>query len=127
MDEVNTLLAATADGLHELGARHAVPLEGHEVTALAVDGPRRWAIVDGNDIWSSEGGEWSAAGSTLGLRLRCLLPTAVGLLVGTSEANLFLVGDEGPRRVESFGRAPGRNDWYTPWGGPPDTRSLAVG
>src|SRR5207247_7541735 len=25
-----------------------------------------------------------------------------------------------------YRRAPGRNDWTTPWGGPPDTRSLAA-
>lgn len=126
MDEVRTLLAATAAGLHELGASHTVFLEGHEVTALALDGARRWAIVDRKDIWASQGGEWEAAGYTLGLTLNCLLPTPDGLLVGTSEAKLLLVGDVGPRRLESFERARGRDEWYTPWGGPPDTRSLAA-
>jgi photosystem II stability/assembly factor-like uncharacterized protein len=28
-------------------------------------------------------------------------------------------------RVESFDRVPTRESWYTPWGGPPDTRSLS--
>jgi len=126
MDEMSDLLVATADGLHELGASHTVHLEGHEVTALAVDRPRRWAIVDGNDVWSAEGGKWRAAGYTRGLTLNCLLPTPDGLLVGTSEASLLLFGATGPRRVQSFERAPGRDDWYTPWGGPPDTRSLAA-
>jgi photosystem II stability/assembly factor-like uncharacterized protein len=30
----------------------------------------------------------------------------------------------GLERVEAFDRAEGRGDWYTPWGGPPDTRSI---
>ena len=126
MDQMTTLLVATADGLHELGARHAVELEGHEVGAVAVDGPRRWAVVDGKDIWSSEGGEWQGAGYTLGFTLNCLLPTPAGLLVGTSEAALLRFDEGGPHRVRSFDGAPGRDSWYTPWGGPPDTRSLAA-
>ena len=31
-----------------------------------------------------------------------------------------------PRAVESFDRIPTRDEWYTPWGGPPDTRSITV-
>jgi photosystem II stability/assembly factor-like uncharacterized protein len=34
------------------------------------------------------------------------------------------VGASGLTRVESFDAIPGRDEWYTPWGGPPDTRSL---
>jgi photosystem II stability/assembly factor-like uncharacterized protein len=126
MDEMSTLMVATAGGLHALGARHAVELAGHEVTALAAEGSRRWAVVDGKDIWSSEGGEWHRDGSSLGCTLNCLLPTSDGLLVGTSDASLLRFGESGPHRVESFDRAPGRDSWYTPWGGPPDTRSLAA-
>jgi photosystem II stability/assembly factor-like uncharacterized protein len=29
--------------------------------------------------------------------------------------------------VESFDQAKGREDWYTPWGGPPDVRSMSRG
>src|SRR5438094_669920 len=31
---------------------------------------------------------------------------------------------EGLEPVEGFDAAPGRDGWYTPWGGPPDTRSI---
>jgi photosystem II stability/assembly factor-like uncharacterized protein len=36
------------------------------------------------------------------------------------------LGAEGVDLVESFDGAPGRQDWYTPWGAPPDARSIAI-
>jgi hypothetical protein len=46
------------------------------------------------------------------------------VIVGTSEARLFRVAGEGLEAVDGFDRASGRDGWYTPWGGPPDTRSI---
>ena len=46
------------------------------------------------------------------------------MIVGTSSAHLCRIAGEGVERLDSFERAPGRKDWFTPWGGPPDTRSL---
>jgi photosystem II stability/assembly factor-like uncharacterized protein len=31
-----------------------------------------------------------------------------------------------PRRLEAFERAESRTQWYTPWGGPPDVRSVCT-
>jgi hypothetical protein len=45
--------------------------------------------------------------------------------VGTSEAHLFLVDAQGAELVEGFETVEGRGDWFTPWGGPPDVRSLS--
>ena len=48
------------------------------------------------------------------------------LLIGTEPAHLYLLEDGQPaRRVEPFDRLAVRDDWYTPWGGPPAVRSLA--
>jgi hypothetical protein len=47
------------------------------------------------------------------------------MLVGASEARLFRVTDSAAEPVEAFDRAEGRDGWYTPWGGPPDTRSIS--
>jgi hypothetical protein len=58
---------------------------------------------------------------------RCLLPSADGVLVGTTNARLALAHAESVEMVASFDDAKGREDWYTPWGGPPDTRSLSAG
>ncbi len=45
--------------------------------------------------------------------------------MGSSEARLFRVVDDGLEPVAAFDRAEGRSRWYTPWGGPPDTRSIS--
>ena len=53
--------------------------------------------------------------------------SANGRSLGTDEAHLFLVDEDGGSSlVESFDRIPGREHWYTPWGAPAATRSLTV-
>lgn len=61
------------------------------------------------------------------LRANCLLATDSGVWVGTAEARLMRWVGSRLDWVESFDRIEGRDDWFTPWGGPPDTRSLAAG
>ena len=49
------------------------------------------------------------------------------LLIGCTPPNLYrFIEDEGPAKpVSSFQELSARNQWYTPWGGPPAVRSLA--
>ena len=50
------------------------------------------------------------------------------LLIGTDEGAYVyrLVGEEGPaERVVAFDELPCREEWYTPWGGPPAVRTFA--
>jgi photosystem II stability/assembly factor-like uncharacterized protein len=102
----------TADGVHRPGSGTA--LEGHSVTAVAGG----WVLLDGRVVWHD--GEEAAIEGPQGT---CLLPVDGGVVVGTAEAHLLgLPGG----RMESFDRAPARDTWYTPWGGPPDTRSMAT-
>src|SRR5205085_6124137 len=57
----------------------------------------------------------------------CLLPVDGTVMVGVAGAHLVrLTGAGLAERVGSFDDVPGRDRWYTPWGGPPDTRSLAA-
>src|SRR5262249_32532873 len=56
----------------------------------------------------------------------CLLPLEDGVLVGTQGAHLVRVGAEGLDEVPGFEDLPARGEWYTPWGGPADVRSLAA-
>ncbi len=136
------LLAGTTDGLHILGgeqaargARRSRPLPqgpihfpGHRVTALAVRGRNWWAILDARSIQRSRMGQrWEEVAVLDELRALCLLPMASGLLIGTSDAHLLRLRGRKLERIESFERTKGRESWYTPWGGPPDTRSLALG
>jgi photosystem II stability/assembly factor-like uncharacterized protein len=59
-----------------------------------------------------------------GLEAKCIADTRAGVVVGTSSAHLSRIAGAGVERVDAFERAPGRKEWFTPWGGPPDTRSL---
>jgi hypothetical protein len=55
-----------------------------------------------------------------GRNVRCVAPLPDGSqLVGTDEAHVYVDG----RLVESFDAIPTRDEWYTPWGAPPDVRS----
>ena len=50
------------------------------------------------------------------------------LLIGTDEGAYVyrLVGEEGPaERIVKFDELPCREEWYTPWGGPPAVRTFA--
>lgn len=120
------LLIGTDNGLHRLGARQEIELEGHAVTALARAGADLWAILDGQAVWLKQGdGPWRREADSPGWRLHCLLPSTAGLLVGSAKAHLLRLEDGGLEVVRPFEEVEGRQDWFTPWGGPPDTRSMA--
>ncbi|HVL97692.1 MAG TPA: hypothetical protein VM324_00150 [Egibacteraceae bacterium] len=128
------LLAATADGLYRVG-------EGGAPERLADGDVITVAVEQGDD---TDGGAvvWAVSGDTTLLRgtphagfapvatseraLRCLLPLPGGVLAGTAEAGLVRFDGERLDAVAGFAHVPGRDGWYTPWGGPPDTRSLAA-
>ena len=121
------VLVGTTDGLHELGGSEGVQIAGHEVNSLARDASDWWAIVDEREVWrSSDGNPWARHASVQDLRANCLLSTKATLLVGTSESHLLAVREDSLERVESFDQTPGRDEWYTPWGGPPDVRSMSA-
>ncbi len=118
------ILTGTADGLYEIGLdgdikRHA--LAGTEVAAVSGD----WAIADGAVRSLSDDRVLRLPD---GLVPQCLLSAPGGAcVIGTSRARLFEIDAKGVRPVDSFDDIPERKDWSTPWGGPPDTRSLALG
>ena len=128
------LLVGTDDGLVELGPNvttGAVHLEGRRVDAVADDGTGWWALVDGADVWHAAADRtgWQHRATTPdGTRLTCLAPRADGLLVGTAGAHVLRLDGGGALvPVDAFDRLESRAEWYTPWGGPPDTRWLAMG
>jgi photosystem II stability/assembly factor-like uncharacterized protein len=79
--------------------------------------------ADGRVLWYSSAG-WTELGR--GPDLLCAADAPGGLLIGTEGAHLVQVGTEGLGRVGGFDAVAGRDEWYTPWGGLPETRSLAV-
>ena len=121
------ILIRTSDGLQELNGERATRLEGHEVGWLAGDESGWWAVVDGREVWSSDReGQWRAVTSPGELRANCVLSTADGPLVGTSEAHVYRLRGDALEPVPSFDETSERETWYTPWGGPPDVRSMSA-
>ena len=125
------ILVGTVDGVREIEesgrwepTRHAgIP---GAVTVVAPEADRLWAVVDGRAVWRTEGPDlWLHVADLKGLRATCLAGTRAGVVVGTSQAHLLRVAGDGLELVGSFDEAPGRERWFTPWGGPPDTRSIS--
>ena len=98
---------------------------GREVTALASDGDGWLVLAEGSEVLRVHGNEVDSLGAVAGEAGRCLQPVSGAVLVGTAQARLAMIEDGAVRMVRPFDEAQGREAWYTPWGGPPDTRSLA--
>jgi hypothetical protein len=117
-----TLLVGTAGGLFHLDdGEPLIPDTAINHVARLDDG---WCAVDGNGGLHQNGNLVATAKD--GATLNCVLPVEDSVLVGASQARLFRL--EGDDLVEDsrFATAPGRDEWYTPWGGPPDVRSMAA-
>ena len=129
------IVVGAGDGLHVL--EDGRPVESQRVgwdaespsavTALAREGTEVWAVLDRNQIWRTSPDGWSHVVSQLNLDVECLADTVAGVIVGTSQAHLFRVVPS-PTLLETvpgFDEVAGRDDWYTPWGDPPATRSIS--
>ena len=121
------ILAGTGEGLHVLGGETQVEMAGHEVSCLVQDEAGWWATVDGKELWQQpRGGAWVPVALLEALRANCVLAAVDGPLVGTSEGHVATVKDDALEAIASFDETPGRDTWYTPWGGPPDVRSMSA-
>lgn len=123
------ILVGTRDGLWELDGDRVSSVDafaGKCLTALAADGPRDWALVDGRALWECVDSAWRPRATIEGHEATCLAATPDGLLIGTEQAHLLRLAGERLAPVESFDTTDGRAAWYTPWGDPADVRSIAV-
>jgi hypothetical protein len=108
-----------------VGLEGAEELAGRSVGPMAVGSDEVWAIVDGREVWRGAG-EWERVATWDGPALTCVQPVGGGLAVGTAEAHVLWLDDGRLRVDESFEALEDRGHWYTPWGGPADTRSMAA-
>lgn len=124
-----SFVVATDDGLFHVqddgqykrlvegGFRHAVAAEDGAV-ALAADGTL-WNVDDDGAA------EFEQLPPTKGAPT-CVLVNGTDVWAGTAGAHLLLVREGELTPVPSFDAVEGRDKWHTPWGGPPDVRSLDV-
>ena len=118
------ILAATTEGIYQWpdGTRS---LDGTETNTLALADDLRYAVAKPATILRDDGEGWREFASLGDVRANCLIHARTGLFVGTSKAHLLKEDGGGFIPVDTFDSAPGRGEWFTPWGGPPDVRSLA--
>ena len=129
------ILAGTAEGLFRpeagTGGQDRI-LDGHRINAIAPAGGKQlWGVVDDREVWRSDDvdSEWKRVAAIDRDTGECLVDTRAnadnGILIGTSGAHLRRVTNDALEPVASFEHAPGRDDWFTPWGGPPAVRSIS--
>jgi len=122
------LLVGTDDGFRVVGSNDRGLPSGERMIAIAVDSDGLWAVGHPGTVWRhSFDGEGEPVVQLPDGVANCVLPTSDGVLIGADRARLFHWDGSALTRVDSFDEAPGRDDWHTPWGGPPDVRSLARG
>jgi hypothetical protein len=129
---MDTLLIGTREGLFGLEGGAAVQdpsLGARDVTALGVGpGGEVRVVVDRHSIVGRDAsGTWPELARSDDLAIDCLLPTPNGLWAGTDEAHLLRLSDDGSfEQDKAFDAVESRDAWYTPWGGPPAVRSMAL-
>jgi hypothetical protein len=117
------IVVGTAGGLR---TADGTVLSDADVTAMTAADRAWWVLAGERDVHRIGGGDEKAS-SMVGPPGRCLIADGDDLLIGTAEAHLMRLSGDSMEPVVSFDRADGRDAWYTPWGGPPDTRSLSRG
>jgi hypothetical protein len=123
---VSQPIIGTVEGLRLLGDGDSDPLEGAAVTAVHSYGVELWVLVGRRDLYRV-GNDMIELVATLGAG-------ASGTCVGTHDGTVWVGGDnaglwrldgEHLEEVGSFQEAPSRDEWHTPWGGPPAVFSMA--
>ena len=117
-----TVLLGTERGLLSLDGGRENRFAGDPIAAISGD----WVLIGERKLASLASG---AEAKLEGPSAWCLLDTGERMYVGTAGARLFAGSSTSAELapVESFDRIPTRDEWYTPWGAPPDARSLADG
>ncbi len=110
------LRIATAGGLYETAASMSPTVAGpvRIFDDIVVAAGRRV-------LWHGTGG-WTEIGRASGVV--CAVDAPGGVLIGTEGAHLLRFAAGGFESIDSFDQVPGRDQWYTPWGGPPEVRSV---
>ncbi|MFX0113534.1 MAG: WD40/YVTN/BNR-like repeat-containing protein [Candidatus Hodarchaeota archaeon] len=104
-----------------------IPFQGKPVIHGNIQDNQVAVIVDRRELWTFVDGHWFNQVSS-DLKLNCVLWTPKNeILLGTATARLAWGNGDGLEFIQSFDQVKERSLWNTPWGGPPDVRSLTLG
>lgn len=115
------LLIGTTTGVIQLDGTSLIA--GTRINHLARDDNGWWA-VDGKGRVHKNGDV--VATMPDGVIPLCVQPTPDTVWIGANEGRLFGFDGDTVSEDEFFADAPGRDNWYTPWGAPADVRSMAL-
>ena len=121
------LIIGTRHGVHRLDEDAPAELPGRHIRALTAAGDGAYWALDAAGTITRAGDLAPASVTVDDGEAHCILALDGRLLVGGAEASLWHAdpSTEMVTRDDRFDAAPGRDTWYTPWGGPPDVRSAA--
>lgn len=118
-----TPLIGTTTGLFTLDGGRRRLVEGTRINHISSVGQSWWA-VDGKGLVHRDG--QVVATMPEGITPLCVQPSRSTAWIGTNGAGLYELEGTKLAEDEFFADAPGREAWYTPWGAPPDVRSMAL-
>jgi hypothetical protein len=120
------ILAGTDDGLREVGER--TPLfDAAGVRSIATTSDGIWVLSGDGTVWRVGSGGTEQVARIADRKVRTLAADGDDVWIGGAEATLWRLSDGQLTRVGSFDTSPTHDEWYTPWGGPPDVFSIAAG
>ncbi len=120
------VVVGSHDGLHVIGQEQDTHLfEGTAVTAACSDGGVIWALTERRHLYRCDGDQIERVASLDRPVGTCLASHRDTLWVGGDDAGLWRLEDSTLEVVDSFQHAPTRDEWSTPWGGPPSVFSIA--
>lgn len=117
------IVLATPRGLRAVDGS-TVAWEGRDVTSVVALSGGGWLAVVEHATVVDDAGRIHA--EVPGAAVTCVTGRGDGALAGTDGAGLVRIDGDRALPVAGFADADGRSTWYTPWGGPPATRSIAT-
>jgi len=118
-----SVLIGTASGAFRLDGDTRDLVTGTRVNHLAAWEESWWAVDAGGRILRDAE---TVAQMPGGAEPLCVQPTPHTVWIGSTEARLYGIDHGALTEDEFFATAPGREKWYTPWGGPADVRSMTI-
>ncbi|MGH3649893.1 MAG: hypothetical protein ACRDU9_04220 [Acidimicrobiia bacterium] len=117
-----TLLVGTTAGLFQVDGSSEQLIGDTRIMHISRDAAGWW-VVDSDGRITHDGAEAAviATGSAL-----CVQPSPDTIWIGADRARLFALESGELVEDEFFTEAPGRDQWFTPWGDPAAVRSMTL-